>query len=156
MSKRPEPIDHIEAARRWVFELDRRQCVGELLIQPPKSLRVLNGPTTTKAEADEIVKIVRGWLDRTSAAGGPADARRLWDRFIPYSPELRHTLRGDYDAALRVCTERELKARSIVAVADAAIGARQAQLQRVEAERAAIAKAREALAAREKALEASP
>jgi hypothetical protein len=144
-----EELSPVDAARKWVAELERRQNCNEFLVQPPKPLSVLNGPEPLTAET---IRAVGTWLEKTAKAGGPQDIIRAWSRWVPFDHRLRHMLRGTYDRLLQVGIERELRARGIVSVADSVLGAQQAQKQRAEAERAAIAKERAKLEAREAAL----
>jgi hypothetical protein len=156
-AKPKKDLTPADAARLWVAELERRQNVNELLVKPPRPLSVLNGPATTQAEGDLLVRTVRDWLVKTVEAGaGPQDCLRLFDKFVPFSPVHRHSLRGDFDAALQACTVRELKARALVSHADSVEGARQTALQSAERERASLKAERAKIEARLAQLEASP
>jgi hypothetical protein len=152
MTGKAKALSPTDAARLWVHELDRRQCVGELLVRPARPLSVLNAPATSQAEADEIARVVLAWMKETAAAGGPQDMARLWDKWVPFTPTHRHALRGTFDQLVQECRVREIRARQIVAVADSIEGAKQSALQRAGAERKAIAEARAALDKREAAI----
>jgi hypothetical protein len=139
----------VETARRWLEGQEHRHCMGEFLVKPPRKLSVLNGQNPLTSDD---LKAVRDWMEKTAAIGGPADLRRVWEKWVPYDYRLRHMLRSDFDHLMQACTQRELQLRGIVSVADSVIAAQREAQRKLDTERASIAKEREKLAAREKAL----
>jgi hypothetical protein len=155
VSKGPK-LSPAETARQWLLDANRRQTNDELLIKPPLPLGQLNGQTLPHSE---IVQAVTNWLRVTAATGAPSDVQRLWDKWCPFFPALRHTVRAVFDELLAASWARYVEACAVVEAADAAAAGRRELVQRAERERAAIKAERAKLDKREAAineLEARP
>jgi len=138
-----DDLESPELARQWIADVSAGKC----RLSPPIPIEQLNAkPITLQLD------IARKWFESIARVGSRSDIAWAWDLWRANPPERKNDLYDLYQGLQRTCWQREFAAYASIEKEEAIAAAQRAQARRLELERQAIAREREALDKREAAL----